>query len=97
MLAASGRAQESPDTLIYNVAVYSADRHLSIEARLTTAAGSVVLAAPARSGAAGTTVAGFTATDGGGGALSVQRTGSGYVIDHVPAIPKSAVASYRPG
>jgi predicted metalloprotease with PDZ domain len=84
-LAVSGRAQEPPDTLMYSVAVYSADRHLSVEARLTTAAGSVVLAAPARSGAAGTVVVGFAATDDRGGPVSVQRTGSGYVIDRAPA------------
>jgi len=84
-LAASGRAQDPPDTLMYNVAVYSANRHLSVEARLTTAAGSVVLAAPARAGAAGTTVAGFAATDDRGGPVSVQRTGSGYVIERAPA------------
>jgi predicted metalloprotease with PDZ domain len=70
---------------MYHVAVYSADRHLSVEARLTTAAGSVVLAAPARSGAAGTAVAGFAATDDRGGPLSVQRTGSAYVIERAPA------------
>jgi len=85
VLATSGRAQEPPDTLMYHVAVYSADRHLSVEARLTTAAGSVVLAAPARSGAAGTAVAGFAATDDRGGPLSVQRTGSAYVIERAPA------------
>ena len=84
-LAVSGRAQEPPDTLMYSVAVYSADRHLSVEARLTTAAGSVVLAGPARFGAAGTAVVGFAATDDRGGRLSVQRTGSGYVIDRAPA------------
>lgn len=84
-LAASARAQEPLDTLMYHVAVYSADRHLSVEARLTTAAGSVLLAAPARAGAAGTVVAGFAATDDRGGPLSVQRTGSGYVIDRAPA------------
>lgn len=84
-LAASGRAQEPPDTLIYDVAVYTANRHLSVEARLTTAAGSVLLASPARSGPAGTTVVGFAATDDRGIRLPVQHTGSGYVIDRAPA------------
>lgn len=84
-LATPGRTQELPDTLIYDVAVYSADRHLSVEARLTTAAGSVLLASPARSGAAGTTVIGFAATDDRGVRLPVQHTGSGYVIDRAPA------------
>jgi predicted metalloprotease with PDZ domain len=83
-LVPSGWAQVPPDTLMYDVAVRPADRHLSVEARLTTTSGSVVLAAPARAGAAGTVVAGFTATDDHGHPLSVQHTGSGYVIDQAP-------------
>ena len=84
-LAASARAQGPPDTLMYHVAVLPTGRHLSVEARLTTSPGSVVLAAPARAGAGGTTVAGLAATDDHGGPLSVQHTGGGYVIDRAPA------------
>jgi predicted metalloprotease with PDZ domain len=83
--AASGGAQEPRDTLLYHVAVWPGDRHLSVEARLTTAGGSVLLAAPGRAGAAGTSVAGFAATDDRGVALSVQRTGSGYAIPQARA------------
>jgi predicted metalloprotease with PDZ domain len=84
-LAGPAWTQAPPDTLLYHVAVLPADRHLSVEARLTTATGSVLLASPGRAGPAGTTVAGFAATDDRGTPLPVQRTEGGYVIDRVPA------------
>jgi len=81
---AGAAAQSFPDTLLYNVAVLPAQRHLSVEARLTVAgAGTVPLTMPPRALAAGTTVAGFAATDDRGTPLRVQRSGGGFLIDGV--------------
>jgi predicted metalloprotease with PDZ domain len=75
-------AQAPEDTLLYHIAVLPAQRHLSVEGRLTvSSAGAVPLATPPRAAPAGTTVAGFIATDDRGAPLHVQRTGSGYVVD----------------
>jgi predicted metalloprotease with PDZ domain len=83
-LAPGVRAQAAPDTLLYHVAVLPAQRHLSVEGRLTVqSAGGVPLVIPPRAASAGTSVAGFAATDDRGTPLHVQRTGSGYVVEGV--------------
>lgn len=85
-LAPAVRAQAEPDTLLYHVAVLPAQRHLSVEGRLTVqSGGGVPLVIPPRAASAGTSVAGFTATDDRGTPLHVQRTGSGYVVEGVRA------------
>ena len=81
-LAPGIRAQAAPDTLLFHIAVLPAQRHLSVEGRLTVpSAGAVPLVIPPRAASAGTSVAGFIATDDRGAPLHVQRTGSGYVVE----------------
>ena len=83
---ASGLQAQSPpqDTLMYHVAVLPAQRHLSVEGRLTVSgAGAVSLVLPPRAAPAGTSVLGFAATDDRGTPLPVQRTGSGFVVDGI--------------
>jgi predicted metalloprotease with PDZ domain len=65
--------------VVYNVAVTGVRPQLSVEARVVAAEGtSLFLAAPP--GGAGTSVAGFNASDDRGVPLPFQRTGGGYVI-----------------
>ncbi len=78
------RAQAARDTLVYNVAVAPSDFHLSVEARLTSGAGLLLLSGPPASGPAGTHVAGLAATDDHGGRLDVLHSGNAWRIT-VPA------------
>lgn len=65
--------------MVYNLAVTGVRSQLSVEARVVAAEGtSLFLAAPPTG--AGTTVAGFNASDDRGVPLPFQRSGGGYVI-----------------
>jgi predicted metalloprotease with PDZ domain len=79
-------AQERPDTLLYDIAIVTLpSAHLSVEARLTTAApGIVTLLVPPSALVAGTDVEGFSATDDRGRPLEVRRVGAGYETDARP-------------
>lgn len=77
--AGSLAAQAPADTLIYNVAVTGTGPRLSVEARMIAGEGSSIFLDAPPAGA-GTSVAGFGASDDRGVPLRVQRTGGGYVI-----------------
>ncbi len=75
------RAQSRPDTLVYSIAVVERDPHLSVEARLSAARGSVTLLSPPAAGPAGTRLAGLSATDDRGAPLRVTHRGAAWVIE----------------
>jgi hypothetical protein len=83
-VAGLARAQAARDTLTYNIAVAPSDFHLSVEARLTSGVGLLLLSGPPASGPAGTHVAGLAATDDRGVRLDVLHSGNAWRIT-VPA------------
>lgn len=76
----SVHAQAARDTLIYGVMIVPASGHLSVEARLTTDAGTLALAGPPAGGPAGTRVAGLAATDDRGVRLETRHTGTAWLV-----------------
>lgn len=80
---AAATAQESPDTLLYDVDVVTLPpAHFSVEARLTTSApGTVTLSAPPSALPAGTDVEGLSVTDDRGRPLPLHPVGAGYQTD----------------
>ncbi|MFI5279078.1 MAG: hypothetical protein ACHQU1_01175 [Gemmatimonadales bacterium] len=93
LLLAAGpvRAQEPRDTLAYSVAIAPSDFHLSVEARLTTGPGLLLLSGPPASGPAGTHVAGLAATDDRGGRLDVLHSGTAWRI----TVPERGAVRFR--
>src|SRR5690242_11078912 len=79
--AARPALAQARDTLIYDVALVTQDPHLSVEARLTSASGGiVVLSSPPAAPPAGTGVTGFAATDDRGGRVGNIHTGNTWSI-----------------
>lgn len=89
--AGTARAQAARDTLAYTVAVAPSDFHLSVEARLTSGAGLLLLSGPPASGPAGTHVAGLAATDDRGGRLDVVHSGNAWRI----TVPQPGAVRFR--
>jgi hypothetical protein len=71
--------------------VTPADYHLSVEARITTGAGLLLLSAPPASGPAGTHVAGLAATDDNGTHLDVVHSGNAWRV----TVPARGAVRYR--
>ena len=81
--SAAVRAQDRPDTLMYDIDVVTySPAHLSVEARLTTAVpGTVTLAAPPLELPAGTDVEGLSVTDDAGRPLRVRSSHGAFETD----------------
>jgi len=79
--AVPARAQTSPDTLTYSVAIVPQLPHLTVEARMTLMhAGVLTLKAPPAAGPAETSVDGLSATDDRGRPLAVRSTDGAWAI-----------------
>jgi hypothetical protein len=85
------RAQSARDTLAYTIAVTPSDYHLSVEARLTSDAGQLLLSGPPASGPAGTHVAGLAATDDHGARLEILHSGTAWRI----TVPERGAVRFR--
>ncbi len=66
---------------MYTIAVATRDPHLSVEARLSGARGTLTLLPPPSAGPAGTRLAGLAATDDRGVPLRVLRRGTAWIIE----------------